>query len=296
MDAMKILLSAIVAVASFLSIKFIFELLESRKISARKNYLARFSSFGTSGSGTSDALFYNNPFTEYFAKRTPSFLVSTLQDLLNKTGNPKESDLNKFLTIKWFAAFGSLFFGILMYPVNQNLFILFALFGPFIAFFIPDMILRSQATARNEKILAELPRTIELLNLCLQAGMTIERSLKRVTASNSGPLQAELKRVLHSLELGQPNSLAFAQLRTLGANSELSNFAGTIIRAEKLGIPISGMLGQQAVEMREKSREAAKEQAAKLPVKILMPLMLFFLPALLMIVLGPAIIQIVEAF
>ena len=93
--------------------------------------------------------------------------------------------------------------------------------------------------------------------------------------------------------------MLFRSLQDMAArndNPELDRFITVIVQSEKLGIPISAVLGEQAKEMRAKRREKARERAQKVPVKILMPVMLCFLPGIFIVVLGPAIISIIGAF
>ena len=108
------------------------------------------------------------------------------------------------------------------------------------------------------------------------------------------PLADEFARTLREMELGLPRREALQNLKQRTEVPELSNFVLTLIQADALGMPIGRVLKTQAAEMRLKRRPWAREKAAKLPVKILFPLVLFIFPAMFVVLLGPAAISIAQ--
>jgi len=234
--------------------------------------------------------------TKRIVSMTPKIITDDLRDALEGAGLRSEKALDRIILAKWLIPFSFVLFGLITGISDPRAGFFLALVGGGLGFLVPNYLLKMKADSRNQKILAALPKTIDLLSLCVKSGMSIEASLRRVTEANAGPLEEELARTLRLLEIGQTKAEAFADLGASKVKSELTNFANTFVRSDRLGIPLSGILEQQAVEIRSKTREAAKTQANKLPVKILFPLMLFFLPAVMVIILGPAIIGLVNGF
>ncbi len=118
--------------------------------------------------------------------------------------------------------------------------------------------------------------------------MGFEGALEIVVQHFDSPLSQEFSRTLHEMELGLPRRDAFQNLKRRTQVPELSNFVLALLQADALGIPIGRVLKTQAVEMRNKRRQWAREKAAKLPVKMLFPLIGFVFPAIMVVILGPA--------
>lgn len=234
--------------------------------------------------------------TQRIVGLTPKSIVDDLRAELDSAGIRSVIGLNNTILAKWAIPLAFLILGFAIGASDAKSGFFIAVIGGGLGFLLPNYLIKSRAVARNQKILASLPKAIDLLSLCVKAGMSIEASLRRISESNSGPLEEELGRTLRLLEIGQTKAEAFTDLGSGKIKSELTNFANTFVRSDRLGIPLSGILEQQAIEIRSKTREAAKTQANKLPVKILFPLMLFFLPAVILIVLGPAIFGLVQGF
>jgi tight adherence protein C len=160
---------------------------------------------------------------------------------------------------------------------------------PLIGFLIPSSWLARKVTERKTAILKDLPDTLDLLAISVEAGMGFEGALDIVCQHFSSPLADEFHRCLREMELGLPRRDAFQNLKRRTEVPELSNFVLALIQADALGIPIGRVLRTQAHEMRNKRRQWAREKAAKLPVKMLFPLVLFIFPSIMIIVLGPAV-------
>jgi tight adherence protein C len=171
-----------------------------------------------------------------------------------------------------------------------------AIFSPFLGFFLPDILLHNQVLRRSEEIGRELADTLDLLTLCVRSGLSFEQALEQVTATQQGAMSEEFARVLRELQLGQSRSQALESLASRNRQPELLRFISAMLQADRLGIPIGDVLSEQTREMRHKRRENAREQAQKVPVKILMPVMGCFLPGLVIIVIGPAVVAIIKVF
>jgi tight adherence protein C len=169
---------------------------------------------------------------------------------------------------------------------------LFAVAG----FVLPDVLTYNTGTKRAQQLDRSLADAIDILNLCVESGLTFQAAMAQAANILKGPISEEFSRVLRQMQLGQPMIQSMQDMAARNKNQDLDRFITVIVQSEKLGIPISAVLAEQAKEMRGKRREKARERAQKVPVKILMPVMLCFLPGIFIVVLGPAIISIMSAF
>lgn len=162
-------------------------------------------------------------------------------------------------------------------------------------FFLPDLILIRKGDARSQEIARNLPETIDLLNMTVEAGLGFQAGLERISRMKSNPLSDEFRRVLTEIRLGDSRSRAFTAMAERINQKEIWGFTNAIAQVEKLGIPITSVLRDQAIRMRSERKDKAREIAQKLPVKILAPIMLLLLPSVLIIVLGPAVYSIMQS-
>jgi tight adherence protein C len=165
-----------------------------------------------------------------------------------------------------------------------------------LGFFLPDVLTFNTGSKRSLELDRTLPDAIDILNLCVESGLTFQASMAQVSLILEGPISDEFARVLRQMQLGQSLIASLQDLSTRNNNNDLKRFVSVVIQADKLGVPISTVLQEQAREMRGKRRDRAREQAQKVPVKILGPVMLCFLPGIFIVILGPAMVSITRAF
>jgi tight adherence protein C len=158
--------------------------------------------------------------------------------------------------------------------------------------FAPVAWVRRKQDERQASIKRDLPDVLDLLAISVEAGVGFEGAIEVVTRHFDSPLASEFSRTLREMELGLPRRDALQNLKRRTDVPELSNFVLILVQADALGMPIGRVLRTQAVEMRLKRRQWAREKAARLPVKILVPLTIFILPALFVVILGPAAMSI----
>ncbi len=174
--------------------------------------------------------------------------------------------------------------------------ILLGFIGAANGFMLPDVFIASKGKSRQDEIRKALPETLDLLAIAVGAGMGLEAAIELVIQRLPGALGEEFHRILQELSLGVSRREAFGSLRTRTEVDELSTFALILTQADALGTPLSVVLKSQAQEMRMLRRQRAREQGAKTPVALLFPLLLGIFPALMLVVMGPAIISIIKAF
>jgi tight adherence protein C len=165
---------------------------------------------------------------------------------------------------------------------------------PAVGAMAPQAWLNRKVAERKEAIFKDLPDILDLLAISVEAGMGFEGALDVVCNNFDSPLAHEFSRTLKEMELGLPRREALQNLKRRTEVPELSNFVLALTQADALGMPIGRVLHAQAGEMRTKRRQWAREKAGKLPVKILFPLVLFIFPAVLVIVMGPAVASITK--
>ncbi|HEX9765293.1 MAG TPA: type II secretion system F family protein [Nitriliruptorales bacterium] len=158
----------------------------------------------------------------------------------------------------------------------------------------PSAWLSRQREARVLAIRNDLPDVLDLLAISVEAGIGLEGAIEVVTDRFSTPLARELSHTLQEMRLGRTRRDALHHLRDRVDVPELSSFVLSLVQADALGTPLSRVLRAQAAEMRTRRRQQARERAAKLPVKLLFPTVLFILPAIFIVTLGPAGLRILE--
>lgn len=165
-----------------------------------------------------------------------------------------------------------------------------------LGFFIPDVLLYNKVAKRRELFEETLPDAIDLLSMCVSAGLAFPAALAKVSDVQKGPVPEEFLRVRTEVQLGKSRNDALREMADRMKVDALRNFVNAVAQVDRFGIPISAALKEQSRELRAERKSKGREKAQKVPIKILGPVMLCFLPCVLLIVLGPAIIGILGAF
>ena len=179
-------------------------------------------------------------------------------------------------------------------PYNRS-FWMFAL--PAVAFIAPNMALTRLVKLRREKIRKSIPDAIDLLVICVDAGLGIDQALLRVgqELGNSHPqITEELLQINREQRAGIPRIQAWANMATRSQLSDIDAFASMLVQTERFGTPIARALSAFADNIRLKRRQLAEEKAAKTTVKIIFPLVLFIFPSMFLVLLGPAVLSIMR--
>lgn len=181
---------------------------------------------------------------------------------------------------------------------SDNLFVAIAV-GAVGGFFLPDLVLSRLVTRRQESIRLALPDALDLLVICMEAGLGIDQALVKVgeeMALTSPPLAEEFQIINREQRAGKPRLDAW---RSMAARVDLDfvrQFVTMLVQTERFGTPIANALGVFADTMRTRRTQATEEAAAKTGVKLLFPLVLFIFPSIFVVSLGPAIIGIEKMF
>lgn len=162
--------------------------------------------------------------------------------------------------------------------------------------FAPPVLLAGRRERYVKEIQRQLPDALDLLAISVEAGVGLESALQIVTANVESGLGYELDHTLREMKLGLTRRESLHNLRDRVDVPELSSFIGSLLQADALGMPLSRVLRSQAEEMRTKRQQAAREAASKLPVKMLIPMLFFIMPAIFVVTIGPAALQMLGLF
>jgi tight adherence protein C len=230
---------------------------------------------------------------------TPQGYIDQSKAKLVSAGMATQDAIDRFLAIRVVtvvAAPIAAFVAFTYSPVDgAGRLILTAVVGA-VLFIGPDSVLDRKIADRQYEIRRKLPDVMDLLVISVEAGLGFEQALDRTVAAVPGPLTEEFSRMLGEVRAGSTRADAMRALDTRTNIPEIRSFVLAILQADTFGVSIGRVLRAQADEMRIKRRQLAQERAAKAPVKMLVPMVFCIFPALFVVVLGPAAINIAEVF
>jgi tight adherence protein C len=225
--------------------------------------------------------------------------IERIRARLDLAGNPKGWDVDRVLGLKALGLVTGALLGLALPPLAgagpRGMVLTFSGLSV-LGWFGPSLWVYQVGYDRNEIIRRELPDAIDLLTISVEAGLAFDAALAQVARSSDGPLAKELFRVLQEMQLGTGRIPALRALADRTDVEELRTFVAAMVQADTFGIPIATVLRVQSSQMRVKRSQRAEEKAQQVPVKILFPLIFCILPALFIVVMGPAGIRIFEQF
>jgi tight adherence protein C len=232
-----------------------------------------------------------------FFRLTPARIVSDIDNQLMVANNPLGMGTAEFLGVQiLFFVLGVVLSIIIIRRTEELVFTLLALLLLLIMVILPTIWLRSQVRRRQSNILKGLPDAIDMLSVCATAGLGFDQSLQRVSDQWKTPIGMELGRVVSEMEMGLSRSEALRNLSERFDIPALSSFVAILIQSEALGMSIAETLHAQAAQMREERRFRAQEEARKIPTKMLFPLAFLIFPAMIAVILGPAVPRLLTFF
>ncbi len=163
-----------------------------------------------------------------------------------------------------------------------------------LGYYLPLLWLNSYTRRRQSALVRALPDGLDMLNICVGAGLGFDAALTRVGEQWRTPLSDEFNRVVAEIRLGKTRRQALIDLARRTEVPEIENFVATIVQADQLGVSIAKVLRTHAEQMRIFRRQRAEEQARQATIKLLFPLVFMIFPSMLAVLLGPAIPQLLE--
>ncbi|WP_104042516.1 type II secretion system F family protein [Arthrobacter sp. ZGTC412] len=228
---------------------------------------------------------------------TPSRYAAWLDGLLARAGRPAQLPLDRLLIAKPALALIACILGILM--ISKNLTapaVTFVALAAALAYFVPDILIHGRGAERQKAMELELPNTLDQMLISVEAGLGFESAMARAAQNGKGPLAFELTRTLQDMQVGRSRRDAYLALASRTDVPDLRTFVRAVVQADIYGVAIAGVLRIQAKQMRVKRRQRAEEKAMKLPIKVLFPLMFCILPVLFIVIIGPAVINVMASF
>ena len=222
-----------------------------------------------------------------------------LQYRLDIAGNPTAWDVNRILGLKvlGMGLVGSLSFLYgLASPWSAMKVLVVTVLAGALGYVLPNILLYNAGQKRSTLMRNGLPDAMDLLTISVEAGLGFDAAVSRVAKNGTGPLQQEFSRLLQEMQLGVGRVDAMRAMADRTSLPDLKSFCSAMIQADSLGIPVARVLRIQSQEMRTKRRQRAEEKAQQVPVRIMIPLVLFILPCLFIVILGPAGIQMSQTF
>jgi tight adherence protein C len=203
-----------------------------------------------------------------------------------------------FLAAKGIAAAGGLFFGFVLGGAlgGAAAALPFGLVFGLIGFILPGFAVSVKSRKRREAIRAQLPDALDLLAVSVEAGLGFDGAVAKLTEHMGGALADEFSLTLGEMRIGESRHDALRKLATRADSPEVSSFSRAIIQADQLGISLGRILRVQATDSRSKRQDAAEERAMKSPIKMLFPTVMFIFPAMFIVILGPAFLQLAKLF
>jgi tight adherence protein C len=165
-----------------------------------------------------------------------------------------------------------------------------------LGFLAPDFVVGMRARKRRDGIRAELPDALDLLAVSVEAGLGFDGAISKLIDHMDGPLTEEFGLTLNEIRIGESRQDALKKLSERADTPEISGFTRAIIQADQLGISLGRILRVQAADTRQRRQAAAEEKAMKAPIKMLIPTVLFIFPAMFLVILGPAFLNLSKIF
>lgn len=232
---------------------------------------------------------------------TPQKVLQDTTTKLEIAGNPGRIDASTFLASRFVVAvvFGGILLAVGIFapqkwPLAQT-FLVVTIFTV-IGFFFPQLWLQSRINARQKDIRKAMPDALDLLTICVEAGLGFEAAMSKVSEKWENELSIALLRAIREIQLGKSRRDAMRDMAERVGIAEMTSFVAAIIQSEVLGVSLSKVLRIQSDQMRVKRRQRAEEEAHQAPVKMILPLAFLIFPSIFIILLMPAGIQLSKSF
>jgi tight adherence protein C len=204
---------------------------------------------------------------------------------------------NGFLASQGILALTGVFLGFVVFgPAKPAAAPMFALVMGALGFMAPTFALGAKVRSRQAAVAAELPDALDLLSVSVEAGLGFDGAVQKLTEHMEGPLIEEFELALGEIRIGEGRAEALKKMAERSASPEMGSFVRALIQADQLGISLGRILRIQAGDTRLKRQLLAEEKAMKAPIKMLFPTVIFIFPAMFIVILGPAFLNLAKIF
>ncbi|HID86050.1 MAG TPA: type II secretion system F family protein [Anaerolineae bacterium] len=227
----------------------------------------------------------------------PQRNVERLRRDLTAAGNPYGLSITDVLGIKFLAAFAAAVLSLpLLGSASGGLMRLLGLALIPLGFYLPNLWLRRRISARKAEIIRALPDALDMLTVCVDAGLGFDAALLKIGEKWQNALAEEFGRTVAEMRVGVTRAEALRNMAARCDVPDVSNFVAVLIQADQLGLSIAQILRVQAQQLRLRRRQRAEELARQAPIKMLFPLVFLIFPAMFAVIFGPAIPMLIEMF
>ena len=222
--------------------------------------------------------------------------LEALSMLLMSAGM-RNTSAQTFLAAKGISAGGGILLGILLGAFSSvtAVFVFASILGA-IGYIAPAIVVSQRAKRRQSAIVRQLPDSLDLLSVSVEAGLGFDGAIAKLTQYMTGPLSEEFELALGEMRIGESRPDALKKLALRAGTPEVSSFVRAIVQADQLGTSLGRILRVQATDTRNKRQAAAEERAMKAPIKMLFPTVAFIFPAMFIVILGPALLSLGKVF
>jgi tight adherence protein C len=228
---------------------------------------------------------------------TPQSMLEDTAHRLELAGSPRNISAAEFWVIRGFVTIvlGVLFFFFLgRFGQSAGRRVLYSLIIAGLGFYLPSLYLSSAISRRQDAIIKKFPDALDLMSICVDAGLPFDAAMARVHEKWDDPLAEEFGRVIYEIQLGKSRRQALRDMADRMDVNDVSSFIAAILQAEHLGVSIGKVLRIQSEQMRLRRRQRAEEKAQQAPVKMLFPLVFLIFPSMFIVLLGPAAFQVLR--
>lgn len=237
---------------------------------------------------------------EFALRFTPQNAIQDVTHKLDMAGNPGNIEPTMFFAFRFL---GIPLGGLALFLGNvlkNSLFakqpLLFAIGLAVLGFYLPDLMLKSRIDRRQDAVRKAMPDALDLLTICVEAGLGFEAALQKVYEKWDNEISRAFGRVIREIQLGKVRREALRDMAERLGIAEMTSFVAAVIQSEQLGVSMAQVLRIQADQMRVRRRQIAEEKAHRAPVLMLIPMGIFIFPALCIVMMGPAMIQLIQSF
>jgi len=237
---------------------------------------------------------------EFTLRFTPQNWLNSTTRKLELAGRTSKMDATVFITMEFIIGgiVGLVTFLLLRFLGNNfstgRIFLL-TIAMAFLGFYLPQYQLSRSITKRQKEIRKGLPDALDLLTICVEAGLSFDGAMAKVAEKWDNEISLAFSRVIQEIQLGKLRREALRDMQANIGVSEMTSFVAAIIQSELLGVSMAKVLRVQADQMRVRRRQMAEEEAHKAPIKMLIPMAFIMFPSILIILLTPAALQIMQS-
>jgi tight adherence protein C len=232
-------------------------------------------------------------------KYTPIKQLGAIEKKLDYAGRPFGWNANDYVSVQYAATFG---LGILvfiissLYGASSSNRIMASLTGLIVGYLLVELMLKNKIKKRQNQIEKELPDVLDLLTISIEAGLGFDAAMQRVVQKSKGPISEEFNQTLQEMRIGKTRKESFRDMSLRVEVGDLCKLVDAIVQADQLGVSLGNVLRNQSDQTRLNRRQRVEEKAMKAPVKMLIPMVIFIFPTIFIVILAPAILNMVNAF